>query len=236
MNDSQQIDKKLQQWSRNVDQELSQEVPELGPIVLSADQQERLHFTDRRPRLLAMAAGFVILMMAGILFFPAQTDPKSAEGLASLSNVYDELSRLFPDQSVWISEGAEDVEMGMAPLAGPENATRLVLRVIVQKQGDTGSWSEVWRRDIVTSETAWVDTVLNDRPNEKLSVWTQKLSDGVLMLESYLELPHPYAVNAREQVMFTLSDTGPSVNETTLGPGMRLVQSLVEVRAGGQGA
>lgn len=236
MNDPQQIDKALRQWSRNVDRDLSQDLPDLGHVVLFTNDQEIVQPFTWRPRLLAMAASIAILVLATLMFLPRQTVPKSGKGMEALTDMYAEVSRMFPDQSVWMSMGKADMEMGMTSLAEVESGTRLVLRVELQRRGEAGDWKEIWRRDIVTTETAWVDTVSSESPNEKLSVWTYPLSKGVLVLESYLDLPQPYAVNAREQVMFTLSDAGPTMNEILIRPGVRMIQTMVEIDSGGKGA
>ena len=235
MNEHQKSDEVLLQWNQQVDQELEQFLPE-PPVEFPTAADSALESPRIwGPSLLALAACTVLFLSVAIPGWVRPSDPSdSADGIVALTGMYAEVARMFPDQSVWVSMDQDHMEMGMVSLDEAADTGRLVVRVEVQRRGKTGSWKKVWRRDVVTSPNAWVDTVSKENPEEKLSVWTHPVSDGILVMESYLDLPLPYRVAAREQVMFTLQEEGPVVQETRLHPGLRLIQTLVEVPPAGR--
>lgn len=228
-----QLDESLRTWSDQVDGDLSKVSPQQGPFV------PRLPVSSTPVRDFGWVRGIgvaCVLLLGLFLVRPREVPTDSRGNMLSWQNMYSELSRMFPNQSVWISGIDSEVDMGMKELDSEGNEDRLVLRVALQKQGQGGVWQEVWRRDIVTTEAAWVDTVSQKRPDEKLSVWTYPLAKGVLMLESYLDLPYPYGVKAREQVIISLSGAEPAVNEILIRPGVRMIQTMMEITPSGKKA
>ncbi|MEX2608234.1 MAG: hypothetical protein WD708_12905 [Kiritimatiellia bacterium] len=236
MNKHRQMDEALKQWGRNVDRDLAHILPGPESVRIPVADVEPERGFNWQPRLAALAACVVILTLAALVILPRRVFTEPGNGMAALADMYAEVTRMFPDQSVWMSTGGDDLEMGMSSLEKTESGTRLVLRVELQRRSGTGGWTDVWRRDILTAESAWVDTVSPDHPEEKLSVWAYSPSKGVWMLESHLELPEPYRVNMREQVMLYTSGNDPALRELPLGPGLRLVQQVLEIDSGRNGA
>lgn len=239
MNKHDRLEQTLREWGRRVDADGSEKStpPALDFVLPAAPSRHRApRWSVWLPILVPLGCALVaVVAIQWLRIFPAPGDGKG-NGAEDWSRVYAELSRMFPDQSVWMSMNGTDMEMGMESLPGTDSSTRLVLRVELQRRSGEGEWKDVWRRDIVTAESAWVDTVSGERPEEKLSVWAYSPSVGVWMLESHLDLPEPYRVHTREQVMLYAPGTGPTVREIPLGPGLRLVQQVLEIEFGRSGA
>ncbi|GEM_PF-5569548 len=231
------LDSRLREWGRNVDREFPQE-HRLPDHIGLADKGEQERPLLLFPLLRPVAAALVILLFGGIWFLTKQ-EPVTAgyEELAEdMEAVYVEIARMFPDQSVWMSETGEDIEIGMEALPISTSGPRVLLRVAVQKRLADGDWEEVWRRDVVTKETVWVNSASEQQPDQKLSVWAHAHEQGVWMVESHLELPRPYGIHIREQLLMETTGTQPAVREVELRPGLRMIQKMIELPMGGYGA
>jgi hypothetical protein len=237
-------DTSLREWGENVDRELARGRVEPGDLDFRF-QDARLQESKRglqvwipSLRLATACAAAALVAGAGILFFIKEKPAIAGheEGGEDLKAVYGEIARMFPDQSVWMSVRGSDVEMGMEALPSSTSGSRVFLRVELQKRKEGGAWEEVWRRDIVTSETAWVDTASGREPDQKLSVWTHSPQRGLWMVESHLDLPAPFSFTIRENTLMDTTGPGPAVEAVELRTGWRMIQKMMELPAGSHGA
>jgi|GEM_PF-2604447 len=169
----------------------------------------------------------VLLVLGGA---PHSGDAEEANGppeLAELTGVYGELSRLFPDRSVWVDGTDEKLDIGMSEKVDAYTGMRMVVRVEVQRKSEEGRWSRVWKRDVLTAEDVRVQSGSSEQNEGQLDVWIQPLAAGQWILECHLDLPPPYGIRFRRKTALEADAGGEVMRRMALGDDLRLVQKLV---------
>lgn len=238
MRKSPELDPILKAWSGKIDQELNGKAP---PVPRLPDEGSSCA-THRRlllfPALLAAAALLAVYLAGPRRSAPPEPSESATaqleNGFEALKPFFQELVRLFPHQTLWLSGEGTGLEM-----QGPgsaEGRQRIVLRVELQQEGPDGSWNPIWQRDVLTHEESWVDMQAQPASQESASFWVVGLETDTWLVETHLRIPGNPAGSVRKQLTLRRSSSLAADAQVEISPGVRMVQRLLPLDDSGESA
>jgi len=103
------------------------------------------------------------------------------------------LEDMFNGQLIWAAESPEGLELGLNhsasdPAVRSHDGVRVVVRVVVERrQIGTEKWQLTWARDVLSRDEEFVTTT-PDEDGSVLRLWTYRLPDGQIAVDSEIEL------------------------------------------------
>lgn len=236
----------LKRWRKRVDSALDEPRIDMQAIERTIDgarvdvtylDGEKDFFWKRQLcyRGFGIAATLLLISVVGFFSFrsthPSEnTTPLIGRAeLQDFARLYTEVEQLFSGQSVWMAGNGNSVQVSVTPLSVDASSPAAFVRLEVQQRNRQGRWASLWRRDILTPSSVWVDSQLKDHPKETVRVWAQQLEPDVWHLEYEVALPKPLLVHAQSDVLVDMQISGSREHSHSLGANLRLVQVLVPI-------
>ena len=189
--------------------------------------------TERRT---AWASGFAVgavamlLLSVGAWFLMMTSDdgagrdlpPEYAwlgdEQVRNKQQLLSEMDAMFDGQLAWLAESGDRVEFGLSDEGRASTANsnqHLAVRVVVQRrQSDRDDWQVAWALDVVSRSEEFVRVPPRDASGGELKLWTYRLPNGLIAVDSELEMSGLQATTSglqeegRPVQVFTSDDNG----------------------------
>lgn len=105
-----------------------------------------------------------------------------------------EMDAMFDGQLAWLAESGDRMEFGLTELAGDnvpagDSNDHLAVRVVVQRRESSGDdWQVAWALDVVSRNEEFVRVAPRDPSGGELKLWTYRLPNGLIAVDSELEM------------------------------------------------
>jgi hypothetical protein len=188
-----------------------QETTYVATAVVTSPESRRdtHHRVVRNPWASRFAVGAVVMMLLTVGFVLPQwgwpvvattfeAPPEYAwlqeEQIQNKSVLLAEMECLFDQQLAWMAEAGDRLEFGLdgSTLHHADRSqapAHFAVRVIVeQRQQGTNVWQSAWTMDVVSRNEELVRVTPTKANGHELQVWTYRLPDGAIAVESMLQL------------------------------------------------
>ena len=176
------------------------------------------HRLARNPWVYRFAVGIVVMSLVTVGFVLLQwgrpvvatiseAAPEYAwlqeEQIQNKSVLLAEIERLFDQQLAWMAETGDRLEFGFDRSISDhavrsQDHGRLTVRVIVeQRPQGSAMWQLAWAMDVVSRNEELVRVTPAKANGHELQVWTYRLPDGAIAVESTLQLDGTSPFRAR---------------------------------------
>ena len=163
---------------------------------------------DRWAAGFAVGSAMMLLISVGVFWFAVQDQssvpsvdlpPDYAwlrdEQIQNKEVLLTEMENMFDSQLAWLAETGDRVEFGLDRSSGgdveqlPSDATRLAVRVVVERRPQgSEDWQLAWALDVVSRSEEIVRVAPRDADGNELRLWTYQLPDGLIAIDSDLQL------------------------------------------------
>lgn len=114
-----------------------------------------------------------------------------------------EMEQMFDQRVVWLAETGDRIEFGLdrsqsSRTTGPDDDARLAVRVVVERRlPGNADWQLAWAMDVVSRSEELVNVVPREANGNELRLWAYRLPDGMIAVDSELQLAGTDAFHAR---------------------------------------
>ena len=205
------------------------------------------------PRLwVAVAAGLLVLTMAGSLCWRSGRDPGAlsaerngtlelvrftAEQVSARLMILDEVETLFAGQIRWVRIDADGMRLGKVDDSARLEAKepRLAVRtVIMARKENQAKWETVWSSDVLTCADEYIEIAPDAGFAGAMNLWVHQLPDGRYVVDSGIEWASPRLARSYETRILSAGQPERILTQTTAGLEYRIYQSI-EPLANGNG-
>ncbi len=188
-----------------------QETKFVATAVVTSQESRRdtPHRVARNPWASRFAVGTVVMMLLTMGFVlpqwgqpvvatTSEAAPEYAwlqeEQIQNKSVLLAEMESLFDQQLAWMAETDNRLEIGfdrsqLSHTDRSQDPAHFAVRVIVeQRQQGTNVWQSAWAMDVVSRNEELVRVTSGKANGHELQVWTYRLPDGAIAVESMLQL------------------------------------------------
>jgi len=178
-------------------------------VTSQESRHDTQHRVARNPWASRFAVGTVVMLLLTVGFVlpqwgrsvvatASEAAPEYAwlqeEQIQNKSVLLAEMESLFDQQLAWMAETGDRLEFGLNR-SGPDhtvcldNHGRLTVRVIVEHRPQGSAvWQLAWAMDVVSRYEELVRVTPTKANGHELQVWTYRLPDGAIAVESMLQL------------------------------------------------
>ena len=155
-----------------------------------------------------------------------------AEQIQNKSVLLAEMESLFDQQLAWIAETDNRLEFGLDRSLSDhadrsQDPERLAVRVIVeQRQQGSTVWQLAWTMDVVSRNEELVRLTPSKANGHELQLWTYRLPDGAIAVESEFQLAGKNSFRTRASILHLNTEPMKLVTAPDNGTEYRVFQTV----------
>ena len=129
--------------------------------------------------------------------------------VSAVSRLFSETARLFPQRLRWIAQSNGDMGLGVESVEEAwvaDTPPTLVRLVVVSRAGKEEAWRPVWSADVVVRGEDLAEIAPNRSSANKLALWVYPLQNGMVAVDTVVELESPLRLASRQSAVFTAGE------------------------------